>query len=256
MTAATIQRPGRAEAGLVALLLGLAAAGWALTDARMGGMAAGPGTGLGDVGWFAVSWSLMMAAMMLPAITPMVVAYSHRSAAGGATVAFVAGYLATWVATGLLGYAAIEGVRSLDVAFLAWEEAGRYVAAAAIAGAGVYQLTTPKGAFLRRCRDRHAFLREHWRPGRPGALLMGVEHGRACVGCSWALMAALVALGAMSLTWMALVTALIAGERLLPWGDGPRRAVAVVLVALGTAVALAPGDVPALEIPGPEMGMH
>jgi predicted metal-binding membrane protein len=186
----------------------------------------------------------------------MVVAYSRRPAVGGATAAFVTGYLATWVAAGLLGYAAIEGVRSLDPAFLAWEEAGRYVAAAVIAGAGVYQLTTPKDAFLRRCRDSRAFLREHWRSGRPGALLMGVEHGRACVGCSWALMAALVALGAMSLTWMALVTALIAAERLLPLGNVPRRGVAVVLVALGTAVALAPGDVPGLTIPGPEMGMH
>jgi predicted metal-binding membrane protein len=256
MTVPALYRPGLAEAGLVALLLALAAAGWVLTDERTGGMAAGPGTELGDVGWFTVSWLLMMAAMMLPTITPMVVAYSRHSAPGGGTAAFAAGYLVTWVAAGLLGYAVVSGVRSLQPAFLAWEEAGRYLAVAVIAAAGLYQLTTPKRACLRRCRDRRAFLRERSRPGRLGALRMGLEHGGVCVGCCWALMAALFALGAMSLTWMGLVAALIAAERLLPWGDAPRRAVAVVLVALGTGVALAPGDVPGLTVPGPEMGTH
>jgi len=256
MTAQALYRAGRAEAGLIALLLALAAAGWILTGERMTGMDAGPGSELGAVGWFTISWLLMMAAMMLPSITPMVVAYSRRSAAGGATAAFAAGYLATWVAAGLLGYAAIEGVRSLDPGFLAWDEAGRYVAGAVIAAAGLYQLTMPKAVCLRRCRDRPAFLREHWLPGRLGALRMGVAHGGICVGCCWALMAAMLALGAMSLTWMALVAALIAAERLLPWGDATPRAVAVVLVVLAAGVALAPGDVPGLTVPGPEMEMH
>jgi len=246
--------PKGREVGLAAL--GLAAAAWVLTGQRMSGMAAGPGSELGDVGWFTVSWLLMMAAMMLPAITPMLVAYSRRSPPGGATAGFAAGYLITWVAAGLLGYAAIEGVRSLEPGFLAWEEAGRYVAAAAIAAAGLYQLTTPKGAYLRRCRDRRTFLRQRWRPGRLGALRMGVEHGGVCVGCCWALMAALLALGAMSLTWMGLIAALIAAERLLPWGDASRYAGAVVLVALATGVALAPGDVPGLTVPGSDMEMH
>jgi predicted metal-binding membrane protein len=256
VAAATLHGLDRAEAGLVGRMLALAAGAWILTDRRMGGMAAGPGTELGDVGWFAVSWLLMMAAMMLPAISPLVVAYGRRSAPTGGAAAFAAGYLATWLAAGLLGYAAIEGLRSLDLGFLAWEHAGRLVTAAVIAGAGVYQLTTPKDACLARCRDRHTFLGERWRPGRVGALGMGVEHGAVCVGCCWALMAALVALGAMSLPWMALVAGLVTAERLLPWGDGARRVVAVVLVALATGVALAPGDVPGLTVPGSEMAMQ
>jgi predicted metal-binding membrane protein len=255
MMAPALYRPVRGTAGLVALLLGLAAAGWGVTRERMTGMDAGPGSELGDVGWFAISWLLMMAAMMLPAITPMVVAHSRRSASVAATAAFAAGYLVAWVVAGLLGYAVVEGVRSLEPAFLAWEEAGRYVAGVVIAGAGLYQLMRPKRACLRRCRDRHAFIRERWSPGGLGALRMGGAHGAICVGCSWALMAALLALGAMSLTWMALVAAAIAAERLLPGGDAPRRAVAVVLLALGTGVALVPGDVPGLTIPQPEMGM-
>ncbi len=255
VTAATLHGLDRADAGLVALLLALASAAWVLTDQRMGGMAAAPGTELGGVGWFTVSWLLMMAAMMLPAVTPMVVAYGRRSAPAGGTAAFAAGYLATWLTAGLLGYAAIEGVRSLELGFLAWEHAGRFVTAAVIAGAGLYQLTTPKATCLRRCRDRHTFLGERSRPGRIGALGMGVEHGEVCIGCCWAVMAALLALGAMSLTWMALVAGLMTAERILPWADGARRVVAVVLVALATAIALAPGDVPGLTVPGSEMAM-
>jgi predicted metal-binding membrane protein len=256
VAAAALHGLDPAEAGLVALLLALATAAWVLTDRRMGGMASGPGGELGTVGWFGVSWLLMMVAMMLPAIAPMVVAYARRPAPAGGAATFAAGYLATWLAAGLLGYAAIEGVRALGLGVLAWEQAGRSLTVAVIAGAGLYQLTTPKDACLRRCRDRHAFLGARRRPGRVGALGMGVEHGAVCIGCCWALMAALLALGAMSLTWMAVVAALVTTERVLPWGDGARRAVAIVLVALAAGVALAPGDVPGLMVPGDGMAMQ
>ena len=256
MTAAALRRPGSAELRLDAILLTVTAAAWALTADRMAGMDAGPGAELGGLGWFAVSWLLMMAAMMLPALAPMVVEHGRRAAHAGAPALFAAGYLATWLAAGLVGYAAIEGVRSLDPGFLAWDEAGRYVAAGAIAAAGLYQLSAPKRACLRRCRERAAFLRDRWGPGRLGALRMGVEHGGWCVGCSWALMAALLALGVMSLTWMALMAVLIAAERVLP--RGVRLGVALVLVVLGAWVALAPGDVPGLTVPhsAPTGGME
>ena len=231
------------------------AGAWALTAARMGGMAAGPGAELGGLGWFAVSWVVMMAAMMLPALAPMLVAYERRASRAGradSVATFAAGYYAAWLAAGLLAYAVIKGVRSLGPGFLAWDEAGRYVAAAVIAGAGLYQLTALKGACLRACTERAAFIAERWRPGRIGALRMGLEHGGWCVGCSWALMAALFALGAMSLTWMALVTVLVAGERTLP--RPARLGVAAVLVALGLWVALAPGAVPGLTVPDSSSG--
>jgi predicted metal-binding membrane protein len=254
MTAAALQRPR--PAGLVALILALAAAGWVLTYDRMGGMDAGPGSELGALGWFTVSWTLMMAAMMLPAITPMVLAYSRRATAAGSTAAFSAGYLATWVAAGVVAYALIEGVRSLEPGFLAWEHAGGYAAAAVIAAGGVYQFATLKRACLQHCRDTRGFLWARWQPGRLGAFRIGLEHGAVCIGCCWALMAALLALGAMNLTWMALVTAFIAGERLLPWDDAARRTVAAALIALALGVALAPGDVPALTLPSHDMAMR
>jgi predicted metal-binding membrane protein len=251
-----VQRPGADEWRSVAVLVLVAAGAWALTADRMAGMDAGPGTELGDLGWFAVSWLVMMAAMMLPAAAPMVAAYARRPAPAGATAAFAAGYLGAWAVAGLLAYAVVDVVRSLDPAFLAWDRAGRYVAAAVIAGAGVYQLAGAKRAFLRRCRARRAFLAEGWRPGHLGAARMGLEHGGFCVGCCWALMAALFALGWMSLVWMVVVAILIVAERLLPWGRAARLGVALTLVVLGVAVALAPGSVPGLTVPGGGMEMR
>src|SRR5215207_9850998 len=255
-------RSGFVQVGLVASLLVVAAGAWAVTGDRMGGMDAGPGTELGGLGWFAVAWVTMMAAMMLPSIAPMVLA--HARARIGATPAFVAGYLLTWAAVGMLGYALVEGVRALDVGVRAWDEAGPYVAGGAILAAAVYELSPLKNGSLRRCRNPRAFVAEHWRPGRLGALRMGIEHGRVCVGSSWALMATLFALGVMSVGWMVLVAALIATEKLLPWRTVATRGIAVLLAVLGIALAFAPADVPGLTVPGSsdavpamaEMGME
>jgi predicted metal-binding membrane protein len=240
----------------VALSLGVAAGAWALTIARMDGMSPGRGAELGDLGWFALTWLIMMAAMMLPAATPMIGAYARRSTLVGATAAFAAGYLAAWAAAGLLAYAAIEVGRSLAQPFLGWDEGGRYIAAAVIAAAGLYQLTTAKRALLRRCRDRRAFLTDCPRAGRLGAVRLGLEHGGFCVGCCWVLMAALFALGWMSLTWMILVAALIAAERLLPGSRAARLAVAVTFVVLASVVALLPAAVSGLTVPGRAMDMR
>jgi predicted metal-binding membrane protein len=258
MEAATLRpttpRSRPLQAALVASLLVVAAGAWAVTGERMGGMDAGPGTELGGLGWFAVVWVTMMAAMMLPSIAPMVLA--HPRVQVGATPAFVAGYLLTWGAVGALGYALVEGVRSLDFGVLAWDEAGPYVAGGAILAAAIYQLSPLKQRSLRRCRNPRAFVFEHWRAGRVGALRMGIEHGRVCVGSSWALMAALFALGVMSLSWMALVAALIAAEKLLPWKEVASRGIVVLLAVLAVGVAFEPEDVPGLTIPGSPAAME
>jgi predicted metal-binding membrane protein len=248
--------PGTIQAALIALLLAVAAVCWVVTDERMGGMDGGPGTDLGGVGWFFVVWVTMMAAMMLPSLAPIVLGRArveHATAGGGeamaTTVAFVAGYLLAWAAAGLLAYAVVEGVRSLDIGFLAWDDGGPYVAGAVIVAAALYQLSRPKAVCLTHCRSPEMLL-EDWRSGPVGAVWMGVEHGRYCVGSSGAMMAALFALGVMSLGWMAFVAALIAIEKLLPWRTVANRSIALVLVVLGLAVAFVPEDVPGLTIPG------
>jgi predicted metal-binding membrane protein len=247
--------PAVIQGALIAALLAIAAACWAVTGDRMDGMDAGPGTELGGLGWFLVVWVTMMAAMMLPSLAPIVLGRARiaRASAGGpamaTTAAFVTGYVLAWGAVGLLGYAIVEGVRSLDVGFLSWDDGGRYVAGGVIVVAALYQLTAPKDAFLRHCRSPEMLLSD-WRRGPFGALWMGVEHGGYCVGCCWAMMAALFALGVMSIGWMAFVAALIAVEKLLPWRVPARRSIALLLAILGLAVAFSPADVPGLTIPG------
>jgi predicted metal-binding membrane protein len=247
------------------MLLVLAVIAWAITDERMVGMDAGPGTDPGALGFYVTAWVVMMAAMMFPSIAPMVLMYARiqegkrergQNAQAGATALFVAGYLVTWTVAGLLGFAVIKGGRALEIDALSWSEAGPYVAGGVIVAAAIYQLTPLKDVCLRKCRDPFMFVLTAWRPGRAGALRMGIEHGRWCVGCCWALMAALFALGVMSVGWMVFIASLIATEKLLPWKAAANRGIAVLLLALGLAVAFVPADVPGLTLPDSMAAEH
>jgi hypothetical protein len=130
-----------------------------------------------------------------------------------------------------------------------WHNAGPELAGGIIVLAAIYQLTPLKDTCLRHCRSPFGFLMQHWRPGRTGALRVGLLHGAWCVGCCWALMAALFALGVMSIGWMAFIAALIAAEKLLPWPVATSRAIALLLLVLGLSVAITPSSVPGLTLP-------
>ena len=257
-------RLDRARLVLLGALLALAVVAWLVTDERMGGMESMPGMDLGVLGFFVTVWVVMMVAMMFPAVAPTVLTYDrlregHRArgegSAADATALFVAGYLVVWAMAGLAAYALYELVRAIDPAFLAWDEAGRYVAGGVIVAAAVYQVTALKQACLAMCRTPLMVLAERWHDGRAGALGPGIRYGAWCLGCCWALMAALFALGVMSLGWMALITLFIVAERLLPWPTAARWVVALSLLALGLGVALFPADVPGFAEPGGG-GMH
>jgi predicted metal-binding membrane protein len=253
-----IGRLAGAQVGLIAGLLGLALVGWLITDRRMAGMDAGPGTDLGTLGFYITAWVVMMAAMMFPSIAPMVLVYrmierrrrDHPGAAArGSTSLFVAGYLASWTVFGLLAYTIFVGVRSFSIGAFSWHRGGPYLAGGVLLAAAIYQLTPAKDACLRRCRGPLQFLSQAWRDGPIGAFRMGIEHGGWCVGCCWALMGALFALGIMSVGWMVFVAALIAIEKLLPWKVPANRTIAAVLTGLAVAVALVPANVPGLTLP-------
>jgi predicted metal-binding membrane protein len=252
----------RAQIGLLGLLLALAAVAWLVTDNRMGGMESAPGMDLGGLGFYVTVWVAMMAAMMFPSVAPTVLMYDRlraghrargRGAAPDATVLFVGGYLCVWTAAGLGAYGLIELVRAIDPAFLAWDEAGRYLTAGVIVAAALYQATPLKHACLVKCRSPMMFLAERWRHGRWGGLELGLRHGAWCLGCCWALMAALFAVGLMSLGWMALIAAFIAAEKLLPWPRAARGSVGALLLGLGLAVALIPHDLPGFTTPSDAM---
>lgn len=235
----------------MAALFILAGVGWWWTIDRMRGMDNGPWTGLGTLGWFLGIWVVMMAAMMLPSVAPTMALYSRmtRGRVPLAPVMFGAGYLVTWAAAGLAAFALATIANWTEWHALAWDHAGRWVAAATLLVAAGYELTPLKDMCLGKCRSPLGFLLGSWREGWSGALRMGIKNGAWCVGCCWALMASLFALGIMSITWMAMIGALIAIEKTLRWRRLATYGVAAVLLVLGLALLLDPTAVPALTIP-------
>jgi predicted metal-binding membrane protein len=241
----------RARLGLVVLLLALAAVAWWSTADRMAGMDAGPGTDLGALGWFLGVWVVMMAAMMFPSLAPTVALYTTmtRRHGLGRPLLFTAAYLLVWGTAGLAAYGLFALGTSLFGGDLAWHAGGRWVAAGVLSVAALYELTSVKDVCLAKCRSPVGFLLGSWREGRFGALEMGSRHAGWCLGCCWALMAALFALGVMSLTWMAFVAALIALEKIVPWGRAVTWGTAAILLVLAIGVLLAPDTVPGLVVP-------
>ena len=219
------------------LLVGAAAIAWAVTAWRMNGMDAGPGTELGELGWYLGVWATMMAAMMLPSAALLVARVSRG-------LPFVAGDLAAWTAFGLAAYGLFRLVTWFDTGWLAWDRGGPYVAGGAIVAAGIYELTSLKQHCLRRCRTP--------------AARRGLAHGLDCIGCCAGLMAALFALGVMSLFWMAVAAGVIFAEKVLPHGLRLTRGVALALVVLGIWVASSPSSIPGFTEPdrSPAMEMN
>ena len=248
----------RVRVGLVGLLAGLAALAWWWTARQMSGMDNGPWSSLGGLGWFVSLWVVMMAAMMFPSVAPTVALYSKMTAKRSPVLglAFTGGYLLTWAAAGIAAY----GIARLGGTFgggtFEWDEAGRWIAAATLLVAAVYELTPLKDACLGKCRSPLGVLLGSWRNGARGAVSMGSRNGAWCVGCCWALMASLFALGIMSLVWMAFVSALIATEKLLRWQRVATYGTAAVLLGLALVLVAAPHALPGLTISNGGMPMN
>jgi predicted metal-binding membrane protein len=211
----------------------------------------GPWTGLGSFGWFLGVWVVMMAAMMFPSVSPTVALYSRMTKQRSplSPLLFASGYLVTWVAAGVVAFAIGATLSSAAGDLFAWDSAGRWTAGGTLVVAAVYELTPLKDVCLGKCRSPLGFLLGSWRDGPSGALRMGAKNGAWCVGCCWALMAALFALGIMSIVWMAVIAGLIAFEKTVPWRRVASYGTAAVLLALGMLVLTAPRSVPGLTTP-------
>ena len=224
-----VVRGGVAAEGLGGMAMGgMAAAGWSLRGAVV----------------FVALWTVMMAAMMLPAAAPMILIFASAQArrarqAAVPTWVFIAGYLLVWAAAGFLVHGLVQigsdvatGLTSADRASWAPVALG-----ATLLAAGLYQFTPLKRVCLIHCRSPFAFVAQHWRDGRIGALRMGLRHGGYCLGCCWALFAVMVAAGVMSLAWMLLLTLLVFVEKVLPQGRRAAPVIGVALIILGLMVA-------------------
>jgi predicted metal-binding membrane protein len=173
------------------------------------------------------AWTVMMAAMMLPSSSPLVLLYARQSTATSSAL-LTTGYVAVWAGVGLAAY-------GVDMRL---PDPSNRVVGAVLIGAGLYQLTPLKTACLKRCRNPADFLVTHWRRGRAGALRLGVQHGTYCVGCCWALMGVLIVAGSMSLVWVVAIGLVVAGEKLLPAGQLLGRLGGVGLLVAGIVAVL------------------
>jgi predicted metal-binding membrane protein len=189
----------------VIVTLALAAASWLVTVHQMRGMDMGVSTDLGSFAFFVAVWVPMMAAMMLPGATPAVVRRARAENPVRAVPLFAGSYLAVWA---LVGFAV----------YVAYRPHGHVVAGALTVAAGLYELTPLKRGCRQRCREN---------------VRSGLRFGLYCVGSSVGLMVMLIALGVMSVTWMALVAVVVLAQKLLP----PRASIdvplALAIVGLG-----------------------
>jgi len=248
---APLARPGLARPGLArrdaALLLIAAAGAWAATVALARGMAGMTGTmGLGLVAFVPV-WTLMMAAMMLPSVTPVATLYA-RTVQGNRSAriaGLVLGYLGVWAAAGLPAF---------GLAWLAGWLTGRHpgaahlAAVAVFAACGVYQLTGLKDRCLARCRSPLALLLHYGSyRGRLRDLRTGVHHGGFCLGCCWALMVILIAVGVMNVAAMIGLAALVLTEKTWSRGRAAGRLAGVAALALAVAIVWFPWLAPGLH---------
>lgn len=230
MTAFFVTVPARTRLVMGSGVVMVTIVAWAyliLLSARMGSMGsplAMPMTSAWnaqDIMLMWTMWAVMMVGMMLPTAVPMIAAYtttirSGNTALAGSTPAFVVGYLAAWSAFAAIATSIQWFLHDAALVNAMGTSTSNALGGVILVGAGVYQFTSLKRACLNQCRTPLGFLLHAWRPGRAGALIMGLHHGTFCIGCCWALMGLLFVLGVMNLWWIALVAALVLLEKVVP----------------------------------------
>ena len=185
-------------------------------------------------------WTVMMAAMMIPSVSQMVLLYAgsirrngRESRVLGLAGMFLLGYLALWAGFSLLAALAQWGLHEAALLSPMMVSTSPVLGGAILIAAGVFQWTPLKHACLRHCRSPLGFLMSEWREGGAGAFVMGLRHGTYCVGCCWLLMAVLFVTGVMNLLWVALIAAFVLIEKLAPSGEWVARIAGVLLAAYG-----------------------
>jgi predicted metal-binding membrane protein len=196
---------------------------------------------------FVLGWLVMLVAMMLPTTLPLVRLFDtmtrRRADHRRLLVLVLTGYLAVWSVFGVAIHA-LDGVVHALVRQSGWlSEHALLIGPAVLVLAGAYQFTPLKYRCLDKCRSPLSFITERWR-GRHesrAALRLGLDHGVFCVGCCWALMVLMFAVGVGSLAWMFGLAATMAIEKNVSWGRRLGQPVGVVLVTMGAINAVTGG---------------
>ncbi|WP_265563704.1 DUF2182 domain-containing protein [Sphingomicrobium arenosum] len=189
-------------------------------------------------------WWVMMVAMMLPSAAPTILLYARAARHGGIArphvTLFLSGYLIIWGIFSAIAAAAQLWLQSKAlVTGMAMGSASATLSGVLLLAAGLYQFSPWKDRCLSLCRSPASFIARHQRPGAAGALRLGLLHGAFCAGCCWALMALLFVLGVMNIAWIAILTLVVAAEKLLPRGRLIANAGGVLLIAWGAATLVA-----------------
>jgi predicted metal-binding membrane protein len=199
---------------------------------------------------FLIAWQVMVAGMMLPSSMPMVRLFSHAAGRqerpGRILAAFLGGYVVMWGAVGAVAFAADVAIHRLGDGLPVLAGNSWIVPAAALLGAGVFQFTDLKDRCLDQCRHPGPFLMRHYRRGTRGAFDLGRKHGLFCIGCCWALMALMLAVGVASLVWMGALAAAMYYERVGRHGRRLTPVLGVALIGWGIVVAAHPAWLPAI----------
>jgi predicted metal-binding membrane protein len=248
--------PGRSpgnRALVIAGLAGVIACAWAYLVpvsldmyGRMDGAAAWMMKATWDVQHFLLMllmWAVMMVGMMLPSALPTILLF-HRALRNDPAVrsparrslTFATGYVVAWCGFGVAATLLQWGLAEAALLSPMMVSASPWLGGGLLMVAGLYQWSPLKYACLQHCRSPLAFLAEHWRPGMPVALPLGLRHGLYCVGCCWALMLLLFVGGVMSLLWIGGIALFVLIEKLAPYGVQGGRLSGLALLTAGAWV--------------------
>ncbi len=187
-----------------------------------------------------VMWWVMMVGMMIPAAAPMILLFAainrkerERGRAYVPTGLFALAYAFVWAGFSLAAVLAQWGLQTAGLLSPAMASTSAWLGGLVLIAAGLYQWTPIKDVCLRHCQTPFGFIMAHWRPGRAGALRMGLHHGAYCVGCCWALMALLFVGGVMNLLWIAGLAIFVLLEKVGPRGKWVPRTTGALLAAWG-----------------------